>query len=156
LGWSDHQSVRRKYSAEARDILPETPVIILTGHATVLSAVEAMKQGAFDYLTKPINPEELLLIIRRAAERSLLQREVRRLRKQVEDRGGLAGMVGHSESMLRVFEQIQQVAPTRSTDLITGESSTGKELVARALHQLLASLNFHGTEFTQHFPREVS
>ncbi len=120
----------------AHQELPETPVIIITGHGTVSSAVEAMKQGAFDYLTKPVNPEELLLVIQRAAERSRLQREVRQLRQQMEERGGLFGMVGHSAAMRRVFEQIQLVAPTRSTVLITGESGTGKELVARALHQL--------------------
>jgi DNA-binding NtrC family response regulator len=121
---------------EARQLVPESPVILMTGHGTVASAVEAMKQGAFDYLTKPVNPEELLLVIQRAAERSHLQREVRRLRQQLEERGGLAGMVGSSPAMRRVFEQIKLVAPTRSTVLITGESGTGKELVARALHQL--------------------
>ena len=120
----------------AHQELPETPVIIITGHGTVASAVEAMKQGAFDYLIKPVNPEELLLVIQRAAERSRLQREVRQLRQQMEERGGLFGMVGHSAAMRRVFEQIHLVAPTRSTVLITGESGTGKELVARALHQL--------------------
>lgn len=120
----------------AHQDLPETPVIIVTGHGTVTSAVEAMKQGAFDYLTKPVNPEELLVTIQRAAERSQLQREVRRLRQQLEERGGLFGIVGNSAPMRRVFEQIQLVAPTRSTVLITGESGTGKELVARALHQL--------------------
>ncbi|HEV3116544.1 MAG TPA: sigma-54 dependent transcriptional regulator [Gemmataceae bacterium] len=121
---------------EARHVLPETPVIIMTGHGSVGSAVEAMKDGAFDYLTKPVNPEELLLVIERAAERSLFQREVRRLRQQVQDRGGLCGMVGKTEPMRRIFDQIELVAPTRSTVLITGESGTGKELVARAIHQL--------------------
>jgi DNA-binding NtrC family response regulator len=120
----------------AHQELPETPVIIITGHGTVASAVEAMKQGAFDDLTQPVNPEELLLVIQRAAERSRLQREVRQLRQQMEERGGLFGMVGSSAAMRRVFEQIQLVAPTRSTVLVTGESGTGKELVARALHQL--------------------
>jgi DNA-binding NtrC family response regulator len=120
----------------AHEALPETPVILITGHGTIGSAVEAMKQGAFDYLTKPVNPEELLLTIERAAERSQLQREVRRLRQLMEERGGLFGMIGSSEPMRRVFEQIQLVAPTRSTVLVTGESGTGKELVARALHQL--------------------
>jgi DNA-binding NtrC family response regulator len=121
---------------EAHQLLPETPVIIATGYGTVSGAVEAMKQGAFDYLTKPINPEKLLLVIQRAVERSQLHREVRHLRRQLEQRGGLGGMVGTCASMRRVFEQIRRVAPTRSTDLITGESGTGKELVARAIHQL--------------------
>jgi two-component system response regulator AtoC len=121
---------------EARHMLPETPVIISTGYGSVASAVEAMKEGAFDYLTKPVNPEELLLVIERAAEQSKLQREVRRLRQQVQDRGGLSGMVGKTEAMRRIFELIELVAPTRSTVLITGESGTGKELVARAIHQL--------------------
>jgi DNA-binding NtrC family response regulator len=121
---------------EAHQVLPETPVIITTGYGSIASAVNAMKQGAFDYLTKPTNPEELLLVIQRAAERSQLQREVRRLRQQLGERDGLLGIVGNSEPMRRVFEQLHLVAPTRSTDLITGESGTGKELVARAIHQL--------------------
>jgi DNA-binding NtrC family response regulator len=121
---------------EARELLPETPIIITTGHGSISSAVDAMKRGAFDYLTKPIDPEELLVVIHRAAEQSKLQREVRHLRQQVRDRGGLLGMVGNSEPMRHVFEQIQLIAPTHSTTLITGESGTGKELVARAIHQL--------------------
>jgi DNA-binding NtrC family response regulator len=132
LAGSDGMEVLR----EAHQVLPETPVIITTGYGTIASAVEAMKQGAFDYRTKPINPEELLLVIRRAAERTQLQREVRRLRQQVEQRGDVFGMVGNSEPIRHVFDQIELVAPTRSTALITGESGTGKELVARALHQL--------------------
>jgi two-component system, NtrC family, response regulator AtoC len=115
---------------DARQALPETPVIITTGHGSIASAVQAMKDGAFDYLTKPINPEELLLAIQRAAERSRLQREVRRLRQLVAERGGLSGMVGNSGPMRQVFEPIHLVAPTRSTVLVTGESGTGKELVA--------------------------
>ena len=121
---------------EARQVLPETPVIITTGYGTIASAVKAMKDGAFDYLTKPINPEELLLAIQRPTERSQLQREIRRLRQQVEERGLHFGMVGNSAVMRHVFDQIQLVAQTNSTDLITGESGTGKELVARAIHQL--------------------
>src|SRR5438552_11697843 len=121
---------------ETRQVLPETPVIITTGYGTIPGAVEAMKQGAFDYLTKPVNPDELLLVMQRAAERSQLRREVRSLRQRTEERGDFSGMVGQSEAMRRVFEQIELVAPTRSTILITGESGTGKELVARAIHQL--------------------
>jgi DNA-binding NtrC family response regulator len=132
LAGSDGLGVLR----EAHQALPETPVIITTGHGSIASAVQAMKQGAFDYLTKPINPDEILLVIQRAAERSRLQREVRRLRQQVEERGGLSGIVGNSEPMRHVFDQIRLVAPTRSTALITGESGTGKELVARAIHHL--------------------
>jgi DNA-binding NtrC family response regulator len=132
LAGSDGLGVLR----EAHQALPETPVIITTGHGSIASAVQAMKQGAFDYLTKPINPDEILLVIQRAAERSRLQREVRRLRQQVEERGGLSGIVGNSEPMRHVFDQIRLLAPTRSTALITGESGTGKELVARAIHQL--------------------
>jgi DNA-binding NtrC family response regulator len=132
LAGSDGLDVLR----EARELLPETPVIIITGHGTIASAVEAMKQGAFDYLTKPINPDELLLVIQRAAERTQLQREVRRLRQQRGEASGLVGLVGNSESMQRLYDQIRLVASTRSTDLITGESGTGKELVARAIHAL--------------------
>jgi DNA-binding NtrC family response regulator len=122
---------------EAKEFLPETPVIIMTGYGSVASAVEAMKQGAFDFLTKPVNPEELLLVIQRGAERSHLHREVRRMRQELLERGGGPWeMVGKSELMRRVFERIELIAPTNGTCLITGESGTGKELVARALHRL--------------------
>ena len=123
---------------EAKEFLPETPVIIMTGYGSVASAVEAMKQGAFDFLTKPVNPEKLLLVIQRGAERSHLHREVRRMRQELLERRGNGPweMVGKSELMRRVFERIELIAPTNGTCLITGESGTGKELVARALHRL--------------------
>ncbi len=110
------------------------PVVILTGARTVSTAIEAMKAGAADYLTKPFDVEELLIAVRRAIEGVALERELHRLRAELASRFGLGGLIGKSAKMRKIFGRIAQVADTRSTVLITGESGTGKELVARALH----------------------
>jgi len=116
---------------------PAVPVIILTGHGTVNNAVEAMRNGAYDFITKPVNLERLGLLVKRALSRRELARrhqeleaEVSRLEKQ---RLG-AEILGKSASIHHVFELVRQVAPTKASVLITGESGTGKELVANALH----------------------
>ncbi len=119
----------------ARERAPRMGVIVLTGHGTIESAVEAMRHGAFDYLLKPCNADELLLVIDRALEARRLQGEVRQLRRQIAKMGGFAGLVGDSPAMKEVFSAVRSVAPKRTTVLITGESGTGKELVARAIHQ---------------------
>ncbi len=118
----------------AREKSPTLPVLVLTGHATVDTAVAAMKGGAFDYLLKPCNPDELLVTIERALEVRSLRSEVTHLRRAVERIGGFAGMVGTSPAIRQVFAMIQAVSKNRSNVLITGESGTGKELVARAIH----------------------
>ncbi|MBI3846501.1 MAG: sigma-54-dependent Fis family transcriptional regulator [Planctomycetes bacterium] len=119
----------------ARERAPKLGVIVLTGHGTIETAVEAMRHGAFDYLLKPCNADELLIVIDRALEVRRMIGEVKQLRRQVEKLGGFAGLVGDSSSMKEVFAAISSVAPRRTTVLITGESGTGKELVARAIHR---------------------
>ncbi|MBI9111171.1 sigma-54 dependent transcriptional regulator [Maridesulfovibrio ferrireducens] len=111
------------------------PVIIMTAFGSIESAVEAMKIGAFDYITKPFANEELMLSVTKAAQFAKTQRENRMLREQIKDRYSPNNIIGRSKPMLQVFEMIQKAAPGNSTVLITGESGTGKELVAQALHQ---------------------
>ncbi|MBN1477432.1 sigma-54-dependent Fis family transcriptional regulator [Candidatus Sumerlaeota bacterium] len=114
---------------------PETEVIVLTGHGTVESAVEAMKLGAADYLLKPINIEELRITVRRVLESARLRHENEALRRQLDAKYGFENIIGRSEAMEQVFHTIRQVAPTRASVLIQGESGTGKELIAHAIHQ---------------------
>ena len=110
------------------------PVIMLTATKTVRTAVDAMKLGAADYLTKPFDVEELRVVVAKALQTEELEREVRYLRAQVVHRYGFDNIVGKSAQMREIYSKIAQVADTRTTVLITGESGTGKELVARALH----------------------
>lgn len=117
-----------------REHHPQLPVIVLTGHGSEEAAVLALKSGAFHYLPKPVNPDELLHYVDQACQKFRMSSEIARLHQQLEGRGGFRGMVGRSESMRRIFEQIRMVAETRSTVLIQGESGTGKELIARAVH----------------------
>ena len=115
---------------------PDTPFIVLTGHGSVDSAVEAMKLGAFDYIAKPFRTEELLLTVQRAIQEAALQREVAQLRRQLQAGAPGAQMVGRSPAMERVRDLIARVAPSRATVLITGDTGTGKELVAKLVHAL--------------------
>jgi two-component system response regulator HydG len=114
---------------------PATQFVIVTGHAAVDSAVTAMRRGAFDYVTKPVQTEELLLTIRRALDDVALREEVARLRSRAAD-GAFGDIVGRSAPMKRMLQRIERVAPTRASVMISGETGTGKELVARALHEL--------------------
>ncbi|QOV90989.1 sigma-54-dependent transcriptional regulator [Humisphaera borealis] len=113
---------------------PATQMILLTGYSSVNAAVDAMKAGAYDYLTKPINPDELVLIVRRAIETLHKENEIDDLRRRLDQRFGLERIIGQSRPMKEVFARIQRAAPVDSTVLILGESGTGKELVAQALH----------------------
>jgi len=110
-------------------------VVLVTAVRTVRTAVEAMKLGAYDYLTKPFAVDDLRGLVRRALERRALQREVRYLRDELARHEGFDQLVGGSATMRRVYELIRQVAGTTATVLITGESGTGKELIARAIHR---------------------
>jgi two-component system response regulator AtoC len=114
---------------------PETVYIVITGYGTIESAVEAIKMGAFDYLTKPIVDDEIRLVVQRALQQQALLRENRSLKEQLGLRYALDNIVGNDYKMLRVFDLIETVADTRTTVLITGESGTGKSLVARTIHQ---------------------
>ena len=117
-----------------KEVSSETIVIMVTAYATAETAVEAMKLGAYDYITKPFKVDEIKLIIQKALEKGLLRKENILLRREIESRAGFENFIGKSEAMQKVFSLIRQVADTRSTVLITGESGTGKELVARAVH----------------------
>jgi DNA-binding NtrC family response regulator len=118
-----------------RSMQTDAQFVLMTGHASVASAVEAMRLGAFDYLSKPVDVDELALVVERALAEAELRREVSRLRGAGRE-GGLARIVGRSPPMQRLFELIERVAPTRANVLVTGETGTGKELVARAVHDL--------------------
>ena len=118
-----------------RRVSPETAVIMLTAYGTVETAVEAMKKGAFDYLMKPFDAGEMELRIGRALALQRARVESDYLRQEVETRGGFDELIGVSEAMRRVFDLVQQVAPTKASVLVTGETGTGKELVARAIHR---------------------
>ncbi len=119
--------------AACKDADPDLPVVMLTAFATVELAVEAMRLGAFDVLTKPFQPEQVEAVVRRATERTALLRENALLREELHRRTGDQGMVGESPEMLALREMVLRVGPTNATVLITGETGTGKELVARAL-----------------------
>ncbi|NOT29250.1 MAG: sigma-54-dependent Fis family transcriptional regulator [Planctomycetes bacterium] len=119
---------------EARRLQPEAVVLLITGHGSVETAVDAMRLGAADYLTKPVRISELRTRLLRALETGRLRRTNKELRKQLDKRYGLEGIIGHSGPMQRIFDVLQQVSASHATVLILGDSGTGKELVARALH----------------------
>lgn len=114
--------------------LNSSPVIIMTAYGTINSAVEAMRKGAFDYLTKPLERDELLITVKRAFEKINLEKENRVLRRELEERFRIDGIVGSHGSMQEIFKIIKKVSNSNSTVLIYGESGTGKELVAKAIH----------------------
>ena len=114
----------------------EYTIVILTAQGTVETAVEAIKEGAYDYLTKPIEPQRLKILLDKIVERQDTLREVKVLRKQLREQGSFGQMVGSSGQMRKVYQTIEQAAPTGASVLIWGESGTGKELVAQTIHQL--------------------
>jgi DNA-binding NtrC family response regulator len=120
----------------ALTLTPAPAVILLTAHGTIENAVEALKEGAYHYLTKPVNAQELRLLVEKAAAHTLLRRENEELRRQMDRRFGIEGIVGEAAEMVRIYDQIRQIAPTKANVLILGESGTGKEVVAKAIHQL--------------------
>ncbi|HUX02436.1 MAG TPA: sigma-54 dependent transcriptional regulator [Phycisphaerae bacterium] len=112
----------------------QTEVILVTGHGTIETAVQAIRQGAYDYITKPLNVGDLRNRAAKALEHRRLLRRTEQLSQQLQERFGFEGIIGHSPAMQRVIQTCRQVAPTDATILIEGESGTGKELVAKALH----------------------
>ena len=114
---------------------PDLPVIMMTAYGTLQVAVEAMKQGAYDYLGKPFDVDEVLLVVEKALEAQALAREVSQLRHLTEERFDLGGIVGGSPAMQHIFKAVGKVAGTDLTVLLRGESGTGKELIARAVHE---------------------
>jgi DNA-binding NtrC family response regulator len=122
---------------EARRLRPDTPVVLMTGFGSIDSAVEAMRSGAFDYITKPFEPDVVQLTVERALERRALEEENLRLRRAVDRTSSLGDLIGASPAMRDIFALVRKVAHSKASVLITGESGTGKEMVARAIH-------FHG------------
>jgi DNA-binding NtrC family response regulator len=119
---------------EANKVASLTPVIIITAFGTIESAIKAMKMGAYDYITKPFQIDEIILAVRKALENRLLKKEVLRLKKEVESRYDFHHLIGRSPSMQRVYDLIERISDSSSNVLITGESGTGKELVSKAIH----------------------
>lgn len=115
---------------------PTVPVIILTGHGTIETAVQAMREGAYDFLTKPVSLERLSLLARRALSTRELVIQHRQLQQELDQHRNTAAIIGKSNIMQRMLEVVRQVAPTKASVLITGESGVGKELVADAIHRL--------------------
>jgi len=119
---------------ETNKVAPLTPVIIITAFGTIESAIKAMKMGAYDYITKPFQMDELVLTVKKALENRFLKKEVVRLKKEVEARYHFHQLIGKSSSMQKIYDLIERISDTSSNVLITGESGTGKELVAKAIH----------------------
>jgi len=127
-----------------REAKPGLKVLVMTGYSTVNNAVEAMKLGAFDYLSKPFTDDELAIAVNKAMAHKRLEEENLSLRKQLFERFEFDNIVGEHPKILRVFDEVRKVAPTESTVLLEGESGTGKELFARAIHA-------HSNRAVQHF-----
>ena len=121
--------------AHCRQQCPDTSVIMLTGYGTVDSAVEAIRAGAFDFLTKPLIDDELEMALERALSQRQVLEENQQLKAQLDLRFGLENIVGHDHRMLRIYDMIESIADTRATVLISGESGTGKSMIARAIHR---------------------
>jgi two-component system response regulator PilR (NtrC family) len=117
-----------------RETSPDTVVIVITAFASTDSAIAAMKEGAYDYITKPFKVDEIRLVVEKALEKKVLARENRRLRTELRSQARIRSIIGSSDPMQRVYDLIGQVARTKTNVLIAGESGTGKELVARAIH----------------------
>ncbi|GAG54828.1 unnamed protein product, partial [marine sediment metagenome] len=113
---------------------PNLPVIILTGHGTIENAVQAMRDGAYDYLTKPINMDRFSLLVKRALSKRELVLQYRAMQEELEKKSQFSNIIGKSGVMKKIFELVKQVAPTRASVLITGDSGVGKEVIADAIH----------------------
>ncbi len=125
-----------------KDQLTDISIIILTAQGTVETAVEAIKEGAFDYLTKPVDTQRLRILLDKAVERQETLREVKELRRQLRDQGSYGRIVGNSPGIRGIYRVIEQAAPTNASVLVWGESGTGKELVAQTIHSLSPRASF--------------
>jgi two-component system response regulator AtoC len=123
-----------EFLSKAQKMGVDATVIMMSAYGTIDTAIEAMKMGAYDYISKPFKPDEIILTLKKAEERERLRKENELLRKEVQKEYSFKNIVSKNEKMLNIFEVIKKVAPYKSTILITGESGTGKELIARALH----------------------
>ena len=129
-GMDGHELLSR-----VRQGYPEVAVVIMTAHGTIRSAVQALREGAEDYLTKPVDVEEVEHLLDQLLKRRKLQAETRLLRERLDEKYRFENIIGRSPEMVEVFRMVEQVAPTQASVLITGESGTGKELIAQAIHQ---------------------
>src|ERR671915_166491 len=125
-----------------KDQLSDITFILLTAQGTVESAVEAIKDGAYDYLSKPVDPQRLRILLQKIVERQDTIREVKVLRKQLRDHGTFGRIIGNSAGIRGVYRVIEQAAPTQASVLISGESGTGKELIAQTIHELSPRSSF--------------
>jgi DNA-binding NtrC family response regulator len=125
-----------------KDQLSDITFILLTAQGTVESAVEAIKEGAYDYLSKPVDPQRLQILLQKSVERQETLREVRHLRRQLREVGSFGRIVGNSAGIRSVYRVIEQAAPTAASVLISGESGTGKELIAQTIHELSPRSSF--------------
>ena len=134
----DGLALLRALQAQGADVT----TLLLTAQGTVETAVEAMKEGAYDYLTKPVDIQRLKILLDKIVERLETLREVKALRRQLREHGAFGPMIGNSPEMRKIYQVIEQAAPTSASVLITGESGTGKELVAQTIHQLSPRASF--------------
>ncbi len=125
-----------------KDQLSDITFILLTAQGTIESAVDAIKDGAYDYLSKPVDPQRLQILLKKAVERQETLREVRQLRRQLREQGSFGRIVGNSPSIRSMYRVIEQAAPTAASVLVWGESGTGKELVAQTVHELSPRASF--------------
>src|SRR5687767_12548477 len=125
-----------------KEQLSDITFILLTAQGTVDSAVEAIKEGAYDYLSKPVDPSRLRILLQKAVERQETLREVKHLRRQLREHGSFGRMIGNSPNIRSVYRVIEQAAPTSASVLIWGESGTGKELAAQTIHELSPRSSF--------------
>jgi DNA-binding NtrC family response regulator len=125
-----------------QDQLTDLTFILLTAQGTVDSAVEAIKEGAYDYLSKPVDPQRLQILLQKAVERQSTLREVRQLRRQLREQGSFGRIIGNSPGIRTVYRVIEQSAPTSASVLIAGESGTGKELIAQTIHEISPRATF--------------
>ena len=134
----DGLTLLRTLRSQGSDVV----TLLLTAQGTVETAVEAMKEGAYDYLTKPVDLQRLKILLDKIVERQETVREVKTLRRQLREHGAFGSMIGNSPEMRKIYAIIEQAAPTSASILVTGESGTGKELVAQTVHQLSPRASF--------------